>query len=64
MAEISDEYLARKLTSVEKKLLTPEEKRERQLARNRVSYQKNKEKILKQKKKYKEKNKEKLKEKK
>ena len=53
---MSDEYLCRKLTSVEKKLLTPEEKRERRKAQNRIksrNYQENnKEKILERQKEY------------
>tara|TARA_R110002126_G_scaffold227585_1_gene372184 strand:+ start:190 stop:648 length:459 start_codon:yes stop_codon:yes gene_type:complete len=37
MSEIYDDYLARKLTSVEKKLLTDEEKKERVKAQKRIN---------------------------
>ena len=40
---MSDEYLARPMSRAEHKLLTPDEKRDRNLARNRINYHKHKE---------------------
>ena len=62
MSEIYDDYLARPMSRAEHKLLSDVEKRERELAKKRVSYQQNKEKNIIESRNYRKKNSEKIKE--